>query len=73
MVVERKKTGGSNFKLNFISGLLTLIPLGVTWLLLDLVFSQLSKMGNPLLRALYTNIRDDAPGLAKLLAPSRRS
>ncbi len=66
--MERKKTGGSNFKRNFISGLLTLIPLGITWLLLDFIFRQLTKMGKPLVRALYTDIREDAPGLAKLLA-----
>jgi len=66
--VESKNTGGSNFKRNFISGLLTLIPLGITWLLLDFVFRQLSKMGKPLVRALYIDIRDDAPGLAKVLA-----
>lgn len=66
--MESKRTSGFNFKRNFVSGLLTLIPLGVTWLLLDFVFRQLSKMGKPLVRALYTDIRDDAPGLAKLLA-----
>ncbi len=65
--MESKKTGGLNFKRNFISGLLTLVPLGITWLLLDFVFRQLSKMGKPLVRALYTDIRDDAPDLAKLL------
>ncbi len=66
--MESKKISSSSFKRNFISGLLTLIPLGITWLFLDFVFRQLSKMGKPLLRALYTDIRDDAPGLAKLLA-----
>ncbi len=35
--------------------------------MLDFVFRQLSKMGKPLVRALYTDIRDDAPDLAKLL------
>ena len=65
--MESKKTGGLNFKRNFISGLLTLVPLGITWLLLDFVFRQLSKMGKPLVRALYTDIRDDAPELAKLV------
>ncbi len=65
--MKSNKTGGLNFKRNFISGLLTLIPLGITWLLLDFVFRQLSKMGKPLVRALYTDIRDDAPELAKLV------
>ncbi len=50
--MEGRKIGGSSLKRNFISRLLTLIPLGITWLFLDFVFRQPSTMGKPLLRAL---------------------
>lgn len=39
--MEGKNSGGSSFKSNFVSRLLTLIPRGITWLLLDFVFRQL--------------------------------
>jgi uncharacterized membrane protein len=62
------KTHGLGFKANFISGLLTLIPIGITWLLLDFIFKRLSTLGQPMVRALQTEVREDAPTVAKVLA-----
>jgi uncharacterized membrane protein len=66
MAASRKH--GLGFKANFISGLLTLIPLGITWLLLDFVFRRLSNLGQPMVRALQVEVRDDSPTIAKILA-----
>ena len=50
-----------HFKRHFISGLVTLIPLAVTWWLLELILVQLSRLGQPLVRWLLENL---APGRA---------
>jgi len=49
------------------SGLITIIPLWVTWLLFDFILGQLSRFGRPWVRVLATNIREDTPGVARLL------
>jgi len=59
--VQRKKAGGLNFKRNFISGVITIIPLGITWWLFDFIFYQLSKFGKPVVNALSLEFRDDVP------------
>jgi uncharacterized membrane protein len=56
-----------NFKRYFVSGLVTIIPLGITWWLLSLLFQQLVSLGLPLVRLLSQNIRSDVPDLARLL------
>ncbi len=50
-----------------IAGVLTLIPLWVTWLVFRFVFNQLSSLGMPWVRVLSSMIRDDAPLLGQLL------
>ncbi len=50
-----------------ISGLLTVVPLWVTWLLFNFVFRQLTKFGMPWARALSSNIEQDTPNLARWL------
>jgi uncharacterized membrane protein len=65
--VQRKRAGGLNFKRNFIGGLITIIPLGVTWWLFDFIFNQLSKFGKPVVNALSLEFRDDVPTLSRLL------
>lgn len=62
-----KKTGGLRAKRYLISGAVTVIPLWVTWLVLDFTFRQLSKFGTPIVRAFSTKIQDVAPGLAHLV------
>ena len=50
-----------------IAGILTAIPLWITWLVFDFVFRQLSTFGLPWVRRLSRNIHDDSPDLAQLL------
>lgn len=50
-----------------ISGVLTLIPLWVTWLVVSFVFRQLSRIGLPWVRVLAGRIDEDAPVVAQLL------
>jgi uncharacterized membrane protein len=59
-----------HFKRYFVSGLLTIIPLVITWWLLSLLFRQLVKFGLPLIQLISRNISDEAPGLARLLLKS---
>jgi uncharacterized membrane protein len=65
--MSSRKTGGLNFKRNFISGIVTIIPLWITWLLFEFVFLQLSKFGKPLVRTVSIDLHEDAPLLAKML------
>lgn len=50
-----------------LSGILTVIPLWVSWLVFDFVLGTLSGVGLPWLRLLAGRIRSDAPLLADLL------
>jgi uncharacterized membrane protein len=50
-----------------VTGILTVIPLWMTWLVFNFVFSQLSKFGMPWVRALSGQIREDSPYLARWL------
>ena len=60
-----------NIKRNLVTGVLTVIPLWVTWFVLELVFNQLSRLGRPWVRALARNVQDDSPQLARwLLEPA---
>jgi uncharacterized membrane protein len=65
--MSSRKTGGLNFKRNFISGIVTIIPLWITWLLFEFVFRQLSKFGKPLVRTVSIELHEDAPLLGKIL------
>lgn len=50
-----------------ISGVLTLVPLWVTWVVVSFVFRQLSRVGLPWVRVAAGRIDQDAPQLAQLL------
>lgn len=50
-----------------VTGILTIIPLWITWLIFDFVFNQLSKFGMPWVRAFSGQIREDSPYLARWL------
>jgi uncharacterized membrane protein len=50
-----------------LSGVVTLIPLWVTYLVFDLIFTQLSRFGTPWARALATHIQGVSPDLARWL------
>lgn len=59
--------GGLHLRRNLISGIATVIPLWVTWLLLDFVFNQLSRFGSPWVRATARSIDDRYPAVAELI------
>jgi uncharacterized membrane protein len=65
--MEKKKSRGLHVKRYLISGIATIIPLWITWLLLDFTFRQLARVGQPLVRTLSKRLRHDLPGLADLL------
>lgn len=50
-----------------IAGILTVIPLWVTWLVFSFILGQLSNIGMPWVRMLSAAIREDAPLLNRLL------
>ena len=57
-----------------LAGLLTVIPLWVTWLVLRFIFEQLSRYGTPWARALAGSLRRNWPTLADwLLEPALQS
>lgn len=58
----------AGFRQNFMSGIVTLIPLGITWFLLDFILTRLSSIGRPLVNIVSLDIREDAPGVAALLS-----
>ena len=55
----------------FIAGVLTAIPLWVTWWVLSFVFRQLSALGLPWLQALATRLQEQAPLVAVVLRDER--
>jgi uncharacterized membrane protein len=68
--MEETKSKGLHVKRYLLSGIATIIPLWITWLLLDFTFRQLARVGQPLVRALSKRLRDEVPVLADLfLAP----
>ncbi|MES9920576.1 MAG: DUF502 domain-containing protein [Candidatus Thiodiazotropha sp.] len=50
-----------------ISGIITLIPLWVTWLVFKYIFNQLSKLGSPWARLLSRSIQSEYPSIAQWL------
>ncbi len=50
-----------------VTGILTIIPIWITWLVFGFVLNQLTRIGMPGVRALSKNIRDDLPILSNLL------
>ena len=70
MSKDRKKSGIFHVKRYIISGIVTLIPLLVTWILFEFIFRQLSKIGLPWVRMISRSIRNDSPAISQwLLAP----
>jgi uncharacterized membrane protein len=50
-----------------LTGIITVIPIWVTWLVFQFTFSQLSKLGLPGVQFLARAMREDSPALAQLL------
>ena len=59
-----KKAHTLHIKRYLLSGVVTLIPLWVTWLIFEYVFKHLSKLGAPWVRVFSRNIQDDYPAVA---------
>jgi uncharacterized membrane protein len=60
-------TGGRwGFRRNFMTGLLTVIPLAITWWLFDFIFGQLSRFGQPVVRAIANKYDTSSPLIAAL-------
>jgi uncharacterized membrane protein len=56
-----------HFQRYLISGVVTLIPLWVTWLVFKYIFNQLSNLGAPWVRMLSRSIENDYPSVAQWL------
>jgi uncharacterized membrane protein len=52
-------------------GLVTLAPLGITWLLLDFLFGQLSRFGRPWVSGFVAALRPHHPEVADLVVSQR--
>jgi len=52
---------------HLLSGLLTIVPLAITWIVLELLFNVLSRFGRPWVLVLAANIEGQSPMLADLL------
>ena len=65
--MAENKSRNLRAKRYLISGIVTVIPLWVTWLVLAFAFRQLSKFGKPLVLTISTNIQDAAPRFSRLL------
>ncbi len=50
-----------------ITGILTVIPISLTWIVFDFLFIQLSKIGTPLMMALAEILQKSSPNLAKFI------
>ncbi|MEW8429206.1 MAG: DUF502 domain-containing protein [gamma proteobacterium symbiont of Ctena orbiculata] len=61
------KTRPLHIQRYLISGIITLIPLWVTWLVFKYVFNQLSKLGSPWVKILSRSIRNEYPSVAQWL------
>lgn len=63
-----------NIRRYLLSGLITVIPVWITWLVFDWVLRHLSRLGTPWVRALSRQLEDAAPDLAAwLLTPVFRN
>ncbi len=63
--MSKKKPSVFNVRRYLLSGVITVIPLWVTWWVFDLVVRQLSILGRPWARVLSGNIRENSPALAQ--------
>ena len=50
-----------------VTGILTVIPIWITWLLFEVVLAQLTRAGMPGVRALSRMLHEDLSGLSNLL------
>jgi uncharacterized membrane protein len=65
--MTERKTRSLHLQRYIVSGIITVIPLWITWLVFEFVFRQLSKLGTPWIRVLSRQIEGDYPSLARWL------
>ena len=65
--MEEKKSGGLRLRRYLLSGIVTIIPLWITWLLLDFTFRLLARFGEPLVATLSNEFGGGFPKIANLL------
>lgn len=61
------KKSGSRVQRYLFAGVLTVIPLWITWIVLSFLFRQLSSLGDPWVRALASTVAKTSPPLSELL------
>jgi len=64
--MSTNRTGALNFKRNFMTGILTVIPLAITWWLFDFLFRLLSRFGQPIVRTIQKDLDETSPVLSAL-------
>ena len=68
--MAKKKDRSLHIQRYLFSGIITLIPLWVTWLVFEYAFKQLSKLGMPWVRVFSKRLQDEYPSLAQWLLES---
>jgi uncharacterized membrane protein len=64
---ESRNSGIYHIRRYLVSGVVTVIPLLVTWVVFEFVFRQLTKFGMPSVRILSRSLKDNTPALSRLL------
>jgi len=59
-----------NLKRNILTGILTVVPLWITWVVFRFVFNTLSEIGAPWVKTISIAIEDAVPSVAFWLGPS---
>ena len=62
------KKSGSRVQRYLVAGVLTVIPLWITWIVLSFLFKQLSALGNPWVNALAKTVAKTSPRLSEILS-----
>ncbi len=61
------KKRGSHIQRYLLAGILTMVPLWITWIVLSFLFRQLSTLGGPWVRALSITLAQTSPNISQLL------
>ena len=65
--MTKKKDRSLHIQRYLFSGIITLIPLWITWLVFEYAFKQLSRLGMPWVRVFSRRLQDGYPSLAQWL------
>jgi uncharacterized membrane protein len=65
--VSDQKSGSLYVRRYLVSGILTIVPLWVTWVVFEFVLRQLSKFGRPWVAAFSKRLEKDHPLIAEML------